>query len=440
MTRKGVFLKYIYCCLCILGTLIIGYSNSAVANEYIKAKDFVVPVRWDKFVSYRNVERNDLFDITAEILVNSVRYNLNWMPYAVEQVEKRTGDAHDIIRPSCSAVKAAAIVIKTGLFDQRKFGISKEIALKNIVNLIKVVTDAHKGASWWGKQSKWQGAWWASQLGQAGWLLWEDLPVELQSSLSEVVQYEANRLIEYKVPYWNGMGGNTKAEENAWNATILFTAVAMMPKHPNSKLWKNKCSELMVSSYAKKSDLNNDIFIDGKKVKAWLNGFNANEDGSVDNHNHVGHPSYTARIQVILESFCVQPLSGQLVPEAADFNVQSTYEWLANNIYIKGQPQVLDHDWDWTRKFYYLYFCLDTQVYLLGLDKNSSFKGKDGMILRANAILDMQMRHPDGHSFELNETKWPQGFEQDLSMTISNAYLHFWLDLQGKVRQGNWLN
>lgn len=413
------------------------YPLSAVAAN-ILAKDYVVPILWSEFSKIDKIlSESEYFGLTAKILANSVRYNLQWMPLAIEDIEKKNGDAHDVIRPACSAVKAVAIAIKTDLFDHFELAVSEERAIKNTIQLIEAVIDTHAGTSWWGKLSQRQGAWWASQVGQAGWLLWEYLNEDQRASLADVIQYEANRLISLDVPYWNGRGGDTKAEENAWNATIFFTAVAMMPAHPNVNLWKSKCSELMVSSYSKESDLKNENIVDGKRTKDWLNGFNAFENGSVSNHNHAGHPSYTARIQVILESFCVQPLAGQLVPEAADFNLNSTYDWLVKNIYIKGSHQIVDYEWDWTSKFYYLYYCLDIQTHLLKF--NTSVEIKDWIILRGAKILEMQGRHPDGHAFEQNETKWPQGFEQDLAVTVSNAYLHLWLDSQGKVRQGNWL-
>ena len=39
--------------------------------------------------------------------------------------------------------------------------------------------------------------------------------------------YEANRFIRpnYKIPYWNGKGGDTKAEENSWDAMALQQAL-----------------------------------------------------------------------------------------------------------------------------------------------------------------------------------------------------------------------
>lgn len=49
---------------------------------------------------------------------------------------------------------------------------------------------------------------------------------------------EADRLIDYEVPYYRDANGNvvfkgdSKAEENSWNSTILVIAAAMMPEHP----------------------------------------------------------------------------------------------------------------------------------------------------------------------------------------------------------------
>jgi len=60
---------------------------------------------------------------------------------------------------------------------------------------------------------------------QRGWFLWEDLDRPTRHMLAAMIEYEADRFIRpgYTVPYWNGKGGDTKAEENAWNAMLLHT-------------------------------------------------------------------------------------------------------------------------------------------------------------------------------------------------------------------------
>ena len=106
--------------------------------------------------------------------------------------------------------------------------------------------------------------------------------------LAKVVVHEADRLRDTKVPYWHDSSGerfpgDTKAEENAWNSMILNVAVAMMPRHPRAGPWRRVCSELMISSYARPSDLALATLVDGRPAREWLQGYNAREDGAVVN-------------------------------------------------------------------------------------------------------------------------------------------------------------
>jgi hypothetical protein len=97
----------------------------------------------------------------------------------------------------------------------------------------------------------WQSALWATTLCQAGWLLWDQLDPPSRRLIAEIAQFEADRFLVpgYRVPYWNGKGGDTKAEENAWNSMVLQVAAAMMPRHAHAPGWRRVCSELMVSAY-----------------------------------------------------------------------------------------------------------------------------------------------------------------------------------------------
>jgi hypothetical protein len=121
------------------------------------------------------------------------------------------------------------------------------------------------------------------------------------------------------VPYWTGRpdDGDTKAEENSWNSMILQVAIAMMPAHSHAARWKEKCSELMVSAYSLKKDLENPLVLDGKPVKAWLKGYNVREDGAVINHGRgFVHPDYMVCITLQLRGYLTQSLAGRPVPVA----------------------------------------------------------------------------------------------------------------------------
>jgi hypothetical protein len=430
----------------------LGAEGKAVATS-----GQVVPIDWKRFKQYERVSagNRDLEDC-ARVLLNSVSYNLNWAPKAAEGIEKglyvsgRT--AHDTIRPACSATFGLAVSLKTGVFDEKAVGCPREEAMARTVRLLKATASTHK-KQWWGYP--WQSALWASQLGHAGWLLWDELDSETKEMVAELVEAEANRFLDYQVPYWNGEGGDTKAEENAWNSTVLSIAVAMMPGHPNARKWKEKCSELMISAYATEKDLQNQTVVDGKPVKDWIGGYNAREDGSVVNHGFI-HPDYMRCIFLNLRAHVVQPLAGQPVPEAANFNVPLVYRCFVTRhwpsppysepggtIYSPGKPLLYyPQRADWGRNHYVFYYLIDTHVHLLDLDKGLPHRSQQWMRVRADGLLKMQLRYDDRRTFapEGKEIhRWP-GCEQTTAHALGNAFLHHWLHAQGvPVSREHWL-
>jgi hypothetical protein len=417
----------------------------------------VVPIRWEQFAQYGELARKSPdFTDCAELVLNSARYNLAWMPGAAAGIERGervtggAGGAHDTIRPACGAAYLLAVVLKTGVFDDRLVGGTNEEATACTVRLIRAIAATHKG-KWWGYP--WQSALWASQLGHAAWLMWKELDPSIRSTVRDVIESEADRFIGYKVPYWNGKGGDTKAEENAWNASVLAVAVAMMPHHPNARVWKEKCSELMVSAFATKEDMQNEEVIDGRRVKDWIKGYNAREDGSVVNHGFI-HPDYMGNIFKNLRPYVIQPLAGQTVPEAADFNLDLVYRCLVTRhwpsppyrkpggtIYVPGKARIYyPREADWGTYDYVEFYLVDTHVHFFGQDKGLPRKARDWMRVRAKGLLRMQMRHKDRRLYAKEERKWWVGCEQTSGHRLANTFLLHWIDAQKTpVKRGNWM-
>jgi len=423
------------------------------------ADDFVVPVNWARFKPCGELTAGnpDLADCGAALL-NNARYNLGWMPAALTRITNNQGTsgrpAHDLVRPACSACYTLAVVLKTGLFDEKVAGCARAEAISRNIQLLAATAKTYPGASGKGCWDyPWQSALWAAQLGHGAWLLWDDLDAETRRLTAGVVEADANRFLSYAVPYWNGKGGDTKAEENAWNASVLSVAVAMMPRHPNAATWRKKCSELMISAYATEDDLHNAKRVDGKPVKDWLKGYNAQKDGSVINHGFM-HPDYMSCVYLNLRAFAVQPLAGQAVPEAATFNADLVYRcfvtesWPAppnkspgGTIYRPGEPLIYyPQGTDWTKLALLNFFATDTHVHLARLDTGLPHRAADWMRLRVKRLLEMQLRHADRRIYADGEFDRWIGREQSAGELLSNAFLHLWLAAQdAPIKQANWL-
>ena len=207
------------------------------------------------------------------------------------------------------------------------------------------------------------------------------------------------------------------------------------------------------SAYSTQADLRNDRVLDGKPVKDWLHGFNANPDGSVVNHGFL-HPDYMLCVHSSLRAFVVQPLARQPVPEAADFNAELVYRCLVmrkwpsppyaapgGTIYRPGEPFLYYPERaDWSRVNCVTEYLVDVHGWMLGLDKGLPNRAQDWMPLRAAKILEMQRRHPDRRIWADGEfDRWP-GREQTACGRLGAAFLALWLHAQNfPVRQANWL-
>jgi len=428
---------------------------SSAAGAVPALGDTVVPIDWKRFD--RPVRGSEDYRLCKQILLNSTRYHLAWAPGSAKRIEQGwrelTGrQAHDVIRPACSASCALAVVLKTGIFDEEAISVSRQEALARTLRLIKAVLAAHDRTGW---KYPWQSAFWAAYVCHGAWMLWDDLDAPTRAEVAAIVQFEADRFIRpgYRVPYWNGRGGNTRAEENAWNATILQLACAMMPGHPHVPKWKEICSRLMISAYALKADMQSDTVVDGRPVNEWLDGYNARDDATVVNHGFI-HPDYMTCVAFNLRSYVVQSLAGQAVPEAADFRAASVYRALVTRrwpsppykepggtIYVPGRAEVYyPRGTDWFPGRIAIYYRMDVCTHVLGWDRDLPHPAAHWMRVRADTMLKKQLRHPNGSRYAPNEFRSFPGREQMFFQILASAFLFQWLDAHQAISpRKNWL-
>ncbi len=399
---------------------------------------------------------------TVRMLLNAMRNNLAWA--AGEHTESPEGDRYviegrgelDIRRPASAAFGISAGLV-TGIYDEETVGVPEPEARQRVIKLIKGVASTHRanGDAEKGWGDVWQSALWATQVGHAGWLMWDHLDAETRRMVSRLVVFEADRFIRpgYQVPYWNGKGGDTKAEENAWNATIHQLAVAMMPEHPHAPRWKRIGSELMVSAFALERDVtSNTTVLDGRPVKEWIKGYNVRDDGAVINHNLI-HCDYMTCISLNLRAFLTLSLAGRPVPETASFNADVVYRCLATHdwpsppyeppggtMYVPGKADLYyPMGTDWSRVRFGVYHRADTYADLFGWDEGWPHRAAEWKRIRAERILTMQARHPDGRTFAKGEFDTYRGVEQIQCGLYADSFLLHWLrDRNAISKTANW--
>ncbi len=457
----------------LLVAIIVGSARSSAlrADETpsagASAVNLVVPIDWSRFHPQAEMpeEQSEELSQAAAVLLNCTRYNMAWAEHSFKQDEHRrryllTKMNQDGIRPATSAGYSAAVVLKTGTFDSDRVGVIRNEVIERSIKLIRGAAATHKANrdnnEGWG--DSWQSALWAAQCGFGGWILWEDLDAMAKRKLVAMVEHEANRFIaeDFVVPYWNGEGGDTKAEENSWNSMILNVAVAMMPEHPNARRWKAACSELLISSYSLEKDWReNEAIVDGRRVKDWRDGYNVRADGGVMN-NDMLHPDYMVAISMNFWGLITHSLAGPAVPDSWDFNGAMIYrtcvlqawnspphEKPGGTIYRVGKADVYyPGGLDWSTEDVSPFYLMDVYARLFDWHDGAA----DWMRIRTKKMLAMQERHDDRRMFAAGEYDTYEGAEQWVSWCLADAYLPLWLAAQqtdegssGLGSKGNWL-
>ena len=425
--------------------------NSSQLNK------LVVPIDWRQF---KQTDPSPEFLLSSRIVSNAGRYSYHW---ANTYYRSTPGDDRFIIkdvnreqpiRTPSSAALGLATALRTGI-DPHSMGGSRDEITRTVAKLVKGVVIHHKanGGNW---GDHWQSTLWAAQVGRAGWLIWESLDNETGEMLCRVLEYEANRLIQpgYQVSYWNGKGGNSRAEENSWDSMPLQLAIAMMPGHPNVALWKEICSRLLISAYSVPSDMSRkEPELDGRSPVEWLEGYNVREDGIVINHNilHNDYMSSIAHLQ--MSGFLVFSLAGQPVPQTLDHNFDLIYRTLVTKVfksppyqepggtmYIPGSPeQYYPEGTDWSKHRYACFYGLDSFVDVLGYDTHLP-GASEWRKLRAERILEFQSRHSDGRMYSKGEFDNYWGKEQMVFWMMADAHLLQWLaDRDAISEKQNWM-
>ena len=429
----------------------------------------VVPVDWETFTQSKP---NDANAVRLERIVNNAnRYMLTTWWHEVKNYDAQDGtyldfggrDEHFIRHPGAAAV-GLAVALETGIYDPASTGVPAGAARAKSLKLVRSLAHHHRANREGGWGYTWQSALWAHKTGFAAWLLWDDLAAADRQNVQRMIEGEADRLVDYQVPYYRDAAGNvskpgdTKAEENAWNASLLHLASVMMPGHERRASWEHKNVELKVSAYATPADLSSRENFHGRPLKDWLNGSNAYNDAVVINHSQV-HPDYMAAIEHHLEGALVSSLARQPTPKAALIHVDTTYEALVERtfpegyvhpdtarparapggtMYVPGSAELYypqGNGWGTDRVIPYV--LLDALVGSFELDGRVTRKADYWESLHTQKLLEQQSRNKDGRTYATAEEDTYRGREAYVNEFAALAYLSKWVTHQGAFSVSN---
>ncbi len=291
------------------------------------------------------------------------------------------------IRSAAESAYTVASALFTGAYEPAVTEVSREIALRRVVWLVKSLAHDHLANGGigvpWGDQ--WQSSQWASKVAVAGWLVWDDLDPNSRDDLARMLIHEADRFLEVQPPSANeNYVNDTKAEENGWDASGLQTACALLPNHPHHERWFRKACQYRLTALAKPSDRENRRIVDGLEVRTTVTGYNIDEQGALGNHDAYPHPDYMASpLRHVTEGSLFLVLGGQRIPESNTFNCAAVYANLVDHIWNE-ESTIYRRDgtlyWpvqkENNRRFDYLTFSIvDVGAALLGYDSSASVKG-----------------------------------------------------------------
>lgn len=177
----------------------------------------------------------------------------------------------------------------------------EEMARKSLIfaysthkaNRLKVCS----GGRYWGSTARndvsWESSLWAMSVAYSAYFQWDKLTEAQRGYIYAMLKAECNYELERDIP--TGYKGDTKAEENGWEADILAATLGLFPSDDLAPQWFDRLREFAINSYSHPSDATNQTIIDPKYDKKTVadlyKGQNLYEDYTLQNHN-LFHTSY----------------------------------------------------------------------------------------------------------------------------------------------------
>ena len=204
-------------------------------------------------------------------------------------------------------------------------------------NRLKVTSDQTYWGSTSAQDAVWESSLWAMSLAYATFFLKDQLNDAQQASIYQMLKAECNYELERDIP--TGYKGDTKAEENGWEADVLAVTLGLYPDDELAPRWFQRLREFAINSYSQIADANNqtviDPHVDHQTVADLYRGPNLYEDYTLQNHNYF-HTSYQ---NVVIQELGEAALALQLF--------QGNQPKWHTNALMHGNRAVMDNVLSW---------------------------------------------------------------------------------------------
>ena len=224
----------------------------------------------------------------------------------------------------------------------------EEIAMKSLVfaysthkaNKLKITSNN----AYWGSVSTsdavWESSLWAMSVAYSAFFQWNKLSDTQKGYIYAMLKAECNYELNRSIP--TGYSGDTKAEENGWEADVLAATLGLFPNDELAPKWFARLREFAVNSYSHHSDATNTAIIDPEydntTVADLYKGNNLYGDYTLQNHN-LFHTSYQ---NVVMQELGEAALALKMF----QLGTTGTEKWKTNALMHNNQ-EVMDSVMNW---------------------------------------------------------------------------------------------
>ena len=220
--------------------------------------------------------------------------------------ENTMGNNEQGVRPNADLSMICAVLVKYGkdkvtLPAGVTWSDLETMAMKSLVfaysthkaNKLKVCS----GNNYWGSVSNsdhvWESSLWAMSVAYSAFFQWSKLSDAQKQYVYNLLKAECNYELQRSIP--TGYAGDTKAEENGWEADVLAATLGLFPNDALAPQWFARLREFAINSYSQKDDATNQTVIDpdydNMTVASLYRGQDLYDDFTLQNHNYF-HTSY----------------------------------------------------------------------------------------------------------------------------------------------------
>ena len=200
------------------------------------------------------------------------------------------------------------------------------------------------GGNYWGSVSTsdyvWESSLWAMSVAYSAFFQWDSLSETQKGYVYNMLKAECDYELNRSIP--TGYAGDTKAEENGWEADILAATLGLFPDDALAGQWYERMRLFAVNSYSHATDMLNttpmDIHFNGLSASDLFRGKNLYDDYTLQNHN-MFHTSYQ---NVVMQELGEAALALKMFQQG----ISGSEQWKTNSLMHNNQA-VMDHILNW---------------------------------------------------------------------------------------------